>query len=139
MKRSNVFLIVIVILILALAAALIALNFTETGNDFTAENFVKNEATYKFDGIPETFRSTGVTTLDCPFCREFHFEYQSRNSGYGNRSGMITAPVITDHKAIVIMEGGNIRSAILDEIWDMKAQKIIEERTPVNRDNETVR
>lgn len=140
MKRSTIFLAFIFIVILTLAAALIMLNFTEQGNDLTAENFVKNEATYKFDGIPETFRSTGKVPLNCPLCFEFQFKYQSRNSGYGDRNGMVVASVITDHEARIIMEGGTIRSAILDDIWDMKAQRLIDtSNSPVNIEEETVR
>lgn len=140
MKRSKVFLAFAFILILTLAAALIALNFTEQGNDLTAENFVKNEATYKFDGIPETFNSTGKIALKCPFCFEFNFEYQSRNSGYGDRNGMIVAPVITDHRARITMEGGSIRSATLDDIWNMKTQRLIDtSNSPVDIERESVR
>jgi len=45
---------------LALVATFAVLNLTEDGNALIASNFVKNEATYKFDGIPETFKLTGT-------------------------------------------------------------------------------
>ncbi len=130
MKRTRILLIFLIALVLALATAFTVLNFTEGGNAFIAENFVKNEATYKFDGIPETFRSTGTTSLECLLCREFSFEYQSRNSGYGDRKGIVVASVITLHKARVVVERGTISSAILDDIWDMKAQKSIDIPAP---------
>ncbi|MCZ7381982.1 MAG: hypothetical protein O8C64_10515, partial [Candidatus Methanoperedens sp.] len=57
---------------------------------------------------------------------EFYFEYQSRNSGYGDRTIAIVNPVITNHTAVISMEKGTIKSAILDNKWDMKAQQLIE-------------
>lgn len=128
MNTTRKLLVISVILVLALVATFSALNFTEDGNALIASNFVQNEATYKFDGIPETFKLTGKTPLNCTLCNEFHFEYQSRNSGYGDRKGAVVAPVITAHKAKVVVESGAVTSAILDEIWDMKAQKLIESR-----------
>ena len=140
MQRKKVFLAFVVILIFALAAALIAINFTEQGNHLTAENFVKNEATYKFDGIPETFNSTGKASLDCPFCFEFNFGYQSRNSGYGDRNGMVLASMITDHRARITIEGGKIQSATLDDIWNMKTQRLIDTgNSSVDIERESVR
>ena len=128
MNSTRKLLVISVILALALVATFAALNLTEDGNALIASNFVKNEATYKFDGIPETFKITGTIPLNCTLCNEFHFEYQSRNSGYGDRKGVVVATVITDHKAKVVVERGTITSAVLDNKWDMKAQKLIESR-----------
>ncbi len=128
MNATRKLLVISVILALALVATFSALNFTEEGNILIASNFIKNEATYKFDGIPETFKLTGIIPLNCTPCNEFNFEYQSRNSGYGDRKGVAVATVITDHKAKVVVERGYITSAILDEIWDMKAQRFIDSR-----------
>jgi len=48
--------------------------------------------------------------------------------------------VITDHKAKVVVESGAVTSAILDDIWDMKAQKLIDSRnTPGDAGEEKVR
>lgn len=128
MNTTRKLLVISVILALALVATFSALNFTEEGNTLIASNFIKNEATYKFDGIPETFKLTGIVPLNCTLCNEFNFEYQSRNSGYGDRKGVVVATVITDHKAKVVVERGYITSAILDGIWDMKVQRLIENR-----------
>jgi hypothetical protein len=140
MNNTRKLLVISVILAMALVAAFAALNLSIDGNALIASNFVKNEATYKFDGIPETFKLTGTTSIKCPLCREFQFEYQSRNSGYGDRTGAVVATVITDHKAKVVVEGETISSAILDDIWDMKAQRLIESRnSPGEAGDETVR
>lgn len=136
MKKTKLLLIFSIVLLIAFTAALALINFTKDDNTLVASNFVKNEATYKFDGIPETFKLTRTTPLECQLCQEFIFEYQSRNSGYGDRKGAVVASVITTHSAKVVMEGENIRSATLDDIWDMKAQKLLVILNPSNISND---
>lgn len=132
MKRTRIILIFSIVLLIAFTVTLALINSTKDDNTLVASTFVKNEATYQYDGIPETFKLTGTTSLECPLCREFIFEYQSRNSGYGDRKGVVVASVITTHSAEVVMEGKNISSAILDDIWDMKAQKLLVNLNPTN-------
>lgn len=140
MKNTRKLLVISIILALAMVATFVALNLTEDGNALIASNFVKNEATFKFDGIPETFKLTWTIPLNCTLCLEFHFEYNSRNSGYGDRKDAVVASVITTHTAKVVVEEGTISSAILDDIWDMKAQKLIESRnSPGGVEDEKVR
>ncbi len=123
MKRTKLLLITIAFVIIALNIAYFTLNYTKEGNALIATNFVKNEATYKFDGIPETFKLSETIASQCQYCWEFIFEYQSRNSGYGNRKNASEDAVITNHSAKIALEKGNITSAVLDNTWDMKAQK----------------
>jgi len=133
MKRTRL-IAIIIFLVIALAIAYITLEYTKEGNALIATYFVKNEGTYKFDGIPETFKLNlnGSKNIS-KYSWEFVFEYQSRNSGYGDRKNVIVNPVITNHYAKIVMENGTIKSALLDNEWDMKNQKIIEpvpERRP---------
>lgn len=122
MNRTKLILISVVFLIIALIIGYFSLNYTKEGNAIIATNFVKNEATYKFDGIPETFKLT-YTNQTCPsYCWEFDFEYQSGNSGYGDRKNARDG-VITNHSARITMEKGTILSAVLDNRWDMMGQK----------------
>jgi len=140
MKNKRKILIISVVIVFALAAAFAALNLTENGNALLASNFVKNEATYKFDGIPGSFRSTVTAPLNCPSCWEFNFEYQSRNSGYGDRKDAVAASVITTHTAKVVVERGTISYAVLDGVWDMKTQGLIDSRnSPGESEGENVR
>lgn len=124
MKRTQEIAIIAVFAVIALAIAYFTLNYTKEGNAIIATGFVKNEATYKFDGISETFKLTGTVVLNCPYCWEFQFGYQSRNSGYGNRTDAAVAPVLTNHSARITMEKGSIRTAVLDNTWDMITQKM---------------
>ena len=123
MKRTRILTISALFIVIALIIAYFTLAYTREGNALIASNFVKNEATYKFDGMPETFRLTATVPMECRGCWEFHFEYQSRNSGYGDREGAVVAPVLTNHSARVVMERGTVALAVLDDAWDMKAQQ----------------
>lgn len=129
MKRTSQ-IIIVVILIIALSIAYFSLNYTREGNALIATNFVKSEATYKFDGMPETFKLINTTALECKYCWEFNFEYQSMNSGYGDRTNVVVNPVITNHSAKITLEKGTVKSAVLDDTWDMTAQKSVASTPP---------
>lgn len=124
MKRTQKIAVIALFAVIALTIAYFTLNYTKEGNAIIATSFVKNEATYKFDGISETFKLTGTVALDCPYCWEFQFEYRSRNSGYGDRTGAGVYTVLTNHTARITMEKGRIRMAVLDDKWDMMARKM---------------
>jgi len=120
MKRIKLILVTVILVIIALNIAYFSLNYTKEGNALIATNFVKSEATYKSDGIPETFKLFETNRTDT-YRWEFVFEYQSRNSGYGFRDS--ADGVMTNHSARILIEKGTITSAVLDGRWDMKAQK----------------
>lgn len=124
MKRTKLILATVILIVVALNIAFFTLNYTKEGNALLATNFVKNEATYKFDGMPQTFKLTGTAQLQCAYCWGFTFEYQSRNSGYGDRKDAAVNTVITNHTAAISMEKGDITSAVLDGVWDMNTQKL---------------
>lgn len=64
----------------------------------------------------------------------------TRNSGYGDRKGAVVASVITTHTAKVVVEGGTISSAILDDVWDMLAQRYTDiSNSPGESEEEKVR
>ncbi len=128
MKRKKLIAAIVIFLLFALTIAFFTLNYTKEGNALIATNFIKNEATYKFDGIPESFK-LNETKTSAKYRWEFYFEYQSRNSGYGDRINAIVNPVITNHTAVIALEKGTITSAVLDNQWDMKVQKLIEPPT----------
>jgi hypothetical protein len=133
MKKIKPVIIIVVILLIILSISYFSLNYTREGNALIATNFVKNEATYKFDGIPDTFELNQTVAMECPYCWEFYFNYHSRNSGYGDRTDALTNPVITNHTAIIIVEKGTINSAVLDGVWDMKTQGQLSDAVPLQR------
>ena len=91
-----------------------------------AENFVKNCPTFTFDGIEETLQMVETLYPDIENAWQFVFRFESRQAGYGDRTGQMLLPVITPHEAIVTVEQGDVTSAVLDGKWDMKEQRFID-------------
>jgi hypothetical protein len=96
---------------------------TETWSRNIAEQFVVNSPTFTYDGMEETLELTETLTLRCPACWAFIFEFDSRHAGYGDRTGMVLAEVITHHEAVITLDRGEIVSAVIDEKWDMLRQE----------------
>jgi len=72
-----------------------------------AENWiVNNSSTYKFDGQDLTFLSIEGEKI--------YFAFQSTSAGYGDRTGQISATVVTPHIIEIIVENGKVVSAITD-------------------------
>lgn len=110
-----------------------------------AENFVKNDDTFKFDGMKETLsiRVEHVSGLDDlippklsgvamaltlplePKEYTFKAKFDSRHSGYGDRTGKYLAEVITPHEAEVTIVNCRVTSAVMDGKWNMLTEKPI--------------
>ena len=90
-----------------------------------AEEFLRNSATYVFDGIEGTLRVTDTLKARCPYCWVFIFEFDSEQPGFGDRTGKILAEMITHHKAVIAVEQLEIISAVMDDQWDMLRHEII--------------
>jgi hypothetical protein len=85
-----------------------------------AKQFVMDDATFRFDGMDDTINATldessGIVTV----------EFTSRHAGYGDRTGLMLAEVLTPHRVILTISGGQVTSAVMDEKWDMLCQKEI--------------
>jgi len=94
---------------------------TEESSRKIAEEFVRQEATFKFDGIPETLEVVNTTALGDGW--QFTIEYESRHAGYGDRSGQALLEVITPHTCLVTVENGEVVAAVMDQKWDMIEQR----------------
>ena len=92
----------------------------------TAIDFLRNSPTFRFDGIENTLKLVWSGAEEKLYRWEFHYEFQSRHAGYGDRTGLILAQVITDHRTQIMVEQGKVVHAVLDGKWDMLRQKIIE-------------
>jgi hypothetical protein len=88
-----------------------------------AKGFLANSPTYRWDG--EDMRVIDVLTLRCPYCWEVVIEFQCRHGGYGDRTGKIVIQVITPHVARIVVEKGEVTSAILDNKWDEINQRTL--------------
>lgn len=141
-----------IILILAAIIAFVALVFydqlpflTQKQSTFTnivneedsrniAQQFLKNSTTYQFDGIEETLKHQETLTLRCPYCWQYIFTFDSRQAGYGDRTGQMLAQVITPHTARITVEQGNVTYAVLDDTWDMLQQENIESKQLIGKE-----
>ena len=97
-----------------------------------AKDFVASESTFKYDGMADTLavKSCTAKTVDT---YEVIAEFTSRSAGYGDRTGMMTAQMLTPHEAVIIVEKGKVTSAGMDGQWDMIAQKAIDVVAPMPR------
>lgn len=83
-----------------------------------AENWIiNNSSTYKFDGKDLTFLSVEGNKM--------YFAFQSNSAGYGDRTDQISATVITPHIIEIIIEDGEVVSAITDGRYDEMTNKMI--------------
>jgi hypothetical protein len=94
---------------------------SQEGSQKIALEFVKSEATYRFDGMEESPKVTGTTSIADGW--KYTIEYDSRHGGYGNRTGQVLDLVITHHRAEVSVQNGKITVALLDAQWDMINQR----------------
>ena len=137
LKKSTILIIIIIAAIIAVAAialygqlscpiekpSTIANGVSEEESLNIAQQFLKNSPTYKFDGIEETLKHQETLTLRCPYCWQFIFTFDSRQAGYGDRTGQMLAQVITPHTARITVEQGEVTYAVLDNEWDMLQQE----------------
>ncbi len=94
---------------------------SEENSRQVAEEYVKLDSTYRFDGIPETFKLSSTTSIANGW--KYTIEFDSQHPGYGNRTGQVLAQVITHHIAAVNVSEGRVVSAIMDSKWDMVKQQ----------------
>ncbi|MFC1937522.1 hypothetical protein ACFLWY_03060 [Chloroflexota bacterium] len=90
-----------------------------------AEDLVRHSPTFAYDGMEETLRLADTQTARCPSCWVFTFEFDSRHTGYGDRSGQAVGQAITRHRAVITVEQGAVTSAVMDGRWDMVVQKLL--------------
>lgn len=98
---------------------------TEEEAQKLAENFVKKSPTFTFDGIEDTLRLKVTLYPEIENSWQFVFQFESRQAGYGDRTGQILAQVITPHEAIITIEQGEVKSALMDNKWDMISQQML--------------
>jgi len=99
--------------------------FTEENSRQLAEEFVKNSPTFEFDGIEDSLELVETLYPDIEDAWSFVFHFNSRHAGYGDRTGQMLAQVITPHEVVITVEKGMVKSAVMDEKWDMLRQETL--------------
>jgi len=89
-----------------------------------AESWIREAPTYKYDGSGLVLVNY-VQQQSFPVRHVLTYNFTSSHSGYGDRSGKVTAPVITNHTINITIIDGNVESAIIDEKWDEMGQFMV--------------
>ncbi len=87
---------------------------------------MKREPTFTFDGFENSLQLVKTLYSDIGETWTFIFQFVCRQAGYGDRTGQMLAQVLTPHKAVVTVAHGNIKSALMDEKWDMVTRQFID-------------
>lgn len=103
--------------------------YTEEQSRQIVENWITNSsATYVFDGMNLSLSEVvALDLVDCEDCYQFEYHFESRQAGYGDRTGKMLAQVITPHVIVVTIESGKITGAITDGVYDELEGKMTEE------------
>jgi eight-cysteine-cluster-containing protein len=126
---KQIYIVLIVVLIgIAVTGAVLQANagggpvFTEEQSLEIARNAVLGSPTYVFDGYEMVLKDSSEMPAVCENCWIFLFEFKSSHAGYGDREGQFLAQVITEHTASVVIERGQLKSAVLDDKWNIMTQ-----------------
>ena len=143
--------IIVLTIVLAFALTAMSLNAARPIGDEVSEadaavelalEFVRHSPTYLFDGVYETVKVVDTLIMESyPIQYVVIIEFNSRNAGFGDRTGQVLAQVMTPHRAGVKVVEGEVVVATLDNVWDMVNQEEMEvfddvdPDTPVVHDN----
>ena len=89
-----------------------------------AEDWIREAPTYLYDGSGLEFVSY-VQQESFPVRHVLTYNFTSSHAGYGNRSGAVTAQVITGHTIRITIVDGTVVSAVTDGQWDEMGRFII--------------
>jgi hypothetical protein len=90
-----------------------------------AESWIRNAPTYAYDGSGLAFASD-VPAMSDPVAHNLTYTFTSSHAGYGNRTGAVTAQVITGHSiTLTLTYDGIVQVAVIDGKWDEMGQYLI--------------
>ncbi len=84
-----------------------------------AEAFIKDDATFAYDGFSDSLELVDSKKLECNACWEFTYRFNSRHAGYGDRTGQVLAQVVTPHTVVIQIGEAEVRFARMDSATDM--------------------
>ncbi len=112
----------IIVLIAALIGFIFFLGTDEEPIDpqqIAQDWIINNSPTYKFDGQDLTFLSIEGEKI--------YFAFQSTSAGYGDRTGQMSATVITPHIMEIVVENNEVVSAVTDGRYNEITKEMIGE------------
>lgn len=100
-------------------------DFTKTPDESQikerAEAWIAGAPTYAYDGSGLGLVSY-VQQESYPVRHVLTYRFTSSHAGYGNRSDIVTAQVVTEHTIVVTIVDGIVDSAVIDGKWDETGQ-----------------
>ncbi len=127
MNKNTIIAISIVVLVIAVGFILVFVNQDRISKErgfssgieeavSISENWiVNNSPTYLFDGSDLTLLSAEEIGEER---YSVEFSFISSSAGFGDRTGMILAQVITPHEIEIVVENGEVVSALVDGFYD---------------------
>ena len=97
--------------------------YTEETAVEVALSYMRGAPTFRFDGIPASVQVVKVETVRSPWTWKVSIAFECHHAGYGDRTGMVLAQVITPHLMRVTVEKGVVVEAVIDGAWDELAQR----------------
>ena len=95
------------------------------------ERFLGRSPTFIFDGIRGSIEIGDIDRcVPSNTCFTFHFSFRSTHPGYGDRGGEVLADVITVHEARITVEQELVTRGVIDEKWDIMAQRFLPGKGP---------
>ena len=86
--------------------------------------FVRDSATFKFDGVTSTLKVVDSAPGDSsPSQYIVTVSFQCLHGGYGDRTGQAVTEAVTPHTVAVNVVDGKVVSAVIDGSWDELAQR----------------
>lgn len=98
-----------------------------------AYDFVKSSPTFSFDGVADSLRvDSARISPNNPNEFAVFLTFDSSHAGYGDRTNLILAQVITTHNVHVKVIDGKVTYAVMDGVWDELNQKFLSSPTDLN-------
>ena len=88
-----------------------------------AREFMLNTPTYRHDGSDLLLVESEENGVDT-----YIFDFESSNTGYGDRSGKETLSSNVNHQTVVMVDDGVVTSAITDNYWNEATDSVVKEQ-----------
>ena len=92
-----------------------------------ALEFIAGSPTFKWDGVEDSLKVVETVKLGEDEW-VVKIEFVCTHSGYGDRTGKVVLPVLTQHTAEVKVVKGIVVEAVIDGVWDELGQKPLPEK-----------
>ncbi len=109
---------------LSIYAGTLGPDYTDDQYAQMAIHFIMDSPTYSFDGVEGSIKVLDSVVLESyPEQYVVTIYFKCSHAGYGDRTDMVLAQVITEHTAKITIVNQEVQSAIIDDTWDELNQR----------------